>query len=154
MECLNPDIESLSKRVLLDSAKTYACSAYRFSMMILCRSAILSRFHHDPRLADLPSVHFRSHLTEELIDHHQKSSSHHTWASSSHDSLPFTLDGRNPRCSELKNQARRCTPGTYNFESHLAYRTPVIQQRLPPLLLLLGSSVRHVSRNHRHPKAF
>ena len=66
----------------------------------------------------------------------------------------LSIDGRNHRCSELKNQARRCTLGTYNFEPHLAYRTPVIQQRLPPLLLLLGSSVRHVSRNHRHPKAF
>ena len=67
---------------------------------------------------------------------------------------PDSIDERNRRCSELKNQARRCTFGTYNFEPHLAYRTPVIQQRLPPLLLLLGSSVRHVSRNHRHPKAF
>ena len=91
-------------------------------------------------------------LSGELLDHHQQSS--HLVANSSHDSLPFTLDGRNHRCSELQNQARRCTLGTYNFESHLAYRTPVIQQRLPPLLLLLGSSVRHVSRNHRHPKAF
>ena len=62
------------------------------------------------------------------------------------------IDGRNHRCSELKNQARRCTLCTYNFASHLSYRTPVIQQRLPPLLLLLGSSVRNVRRNHKRSK--
>ena len=65
---------------------------------------------------------------------------------------PESIDERNHRCSELKNQARRCTLCTYNFASHLSYRTPVIQQRLPPLLLLLGSSVRNVRRNHKRSK--